>query len=67
LVAAEKQAKTIIDAARDFIDRLLTQVSKLPGGEKVVTWANGFIKPVTKPKKQSSTMVNENNHPIKRR
>jgi len=44
---AEKRAETIFTNAKGFINLLLENAAKLPGGETLVNWAKTFIKNVT--------------------
>ena len=57
---AKIQAASIIESAKGFIDRLLSEVAKLQNGEKVVNWAKGFIKPIMKPNMPTHTTQNSN-------
>ena len=58
--AAKIQATSIIENARGFIDRLLSEVAKLQNGDKVVNWAKGFIKSIIKPNMPIHTTQNRN-------
>jgi hypothetical protein len=55
--ASERTAAKHIDSAKGFVNNLLDEVSKLPGGESIVKWARTFIKYVTERGRQSSKIV----------
>jgi len=52
--ASKKEAASILNKAKGFINLLLDKVSKLQGGESLVKWAKTYIISVNKPKAQGS-------------
>jgi len=58
--ASMKKAASILDMAKGFVNILLKEVSKLPGGERVVNWAQAFIKLINQPANEPSTEKKEN-------